>query len=123
MDSTNAVSWGIYNTRKGFWHNEIVKNLGLPKNVLPLVAGEKKKTKKITPEIAEITGLPENTLICRGEKDWTAGRDNIKMETRVPLHREEAAYGAILNAAVELGFADSHQDAGRLVKYIQPRAQ
>lgn len=43
----------------------------------------------------------------------------FKMKINIPLYAEEAAYGAVLHAAVELGFIRSYREMGQLITYCR----
>ena len=43
--------------------------------------------------------------------------EKFKHGVKMPLHTEEAAYGAALSAGVGLGFFKSYEEAGKIIKY------
>ncbi len=43
--------------------------------------------------------------------------EKFKHRVKMPLHTEEAAYGAALSAGVGLGFFKSYEEAGKIIKY------
>lgn len=76
-----------------------------------LVAAEERCGRKLSRLVATGNGMRENRLL----RELVAMATGLPVE--IPKHREEAAFGAALLAAVSVGqFADL-DDAGRLVQY------
>lgn len=68
-DPTNAFGAGIFNTRLGCWHDEVVARLGLPRHILPIVHPSTHIAGKTSPQVARALGLADGTPVVYGGGD------------------------------------------------------
>ena len=55
-DPTNACSTGLFNTRLGCWHEEVIRKLGLPRDILPVVHDTAEIAGVLPAEVARVPG-------------------------------------------------------------------
>ncbi len=68
-DPTNACSTGLFNTRLGCWHEDVVKKLGLPRELLPIVHDTAEIAGVLPAEVARSLNLAPGTPVTYGGGD------------------------------------------------------
>ena len=68
-DPTNAFATGLFNTREGKWHNDIILKLELPLEIFPGIKDTQEVAGGICPQAAQKTMLKSGTPIVTGGGD------------------------------------------------------
>lgn len=68
-DPTNASSTGLLNTRLGRWHAGVIRKLGLPQDILPVVHDTAEVAGVLPGDVASALGLAPGTPVVYGGGD------------------------------------------------------
>ena len=68
-DPTNAFGTGLFNTRLGRWHEDVIAKLGLPYDILPDVHDSAAIAGTLPPEVADALNTAPGTLVVYGGGD------------------------------------------------------
>lgn len=68
-DPTNACSTGLFNTRLNRWHDGVIKKLGLPRDLLPVVHDTAEIAGTLPEKVARLLNLAPGTPVVYGGGD------------------------------------------------------
>jgi len=70
-DISDASGTLLLNVKKGVWAEDIIKELGIKKSILPYIAGSEEITGYVTKTASKLTGLKSGTPVVGGGADNT----------------------------------------------------